>query len=256
MSAGLVALSDEQAMLAGELDVLAESGLACRNMKAGFGKAMLTAVCVERLKRALDDRVMQPIMALQGSSLGFRTDKDGNGRCGYPVDAVREALIAAVMAGLMPCGNHFNIISGRMYVTKEGFTYLLDQAGVKYTIDQAVPVMKNGGAIVATDVTWTDAEGHKGCKHLDVPVRVNAGMGADAILGKGERKAKCWLYNNLLHAQLADGEAEAGGDKPWRDVTPSRKAQAPAFLGGESGDGLPGLEEQEVPGFGKEVCHD
>lgn len=223
-SMGLVQLSAAQCRVADELDVLAASGLACRDLKAGFSKALLTAVCVERLKGALTEQVMQPIMALQDSALGFRTDREKQG--GYPLPAVRDALINAVMVGLLPCGNQWNIIGGRMYVTKEGFTYLLDQAGVKYTIDQAVPVMKNGGAIVHTELSWSEpVTGAKGSKVLEIPVRVNAGMGADAILGKADRKAKCWLYNNLTHSALVDGEAE---------VAPARALAAtvaePSFL--------------------------
>jgi len=261
-SQNLVALSDAQSRVADELDLLAVSGLSCRDLRAGFSRALLTAVCVERLKAALTEQVMQPIMALQGSALGFRTDKDSQG--GYPLPVVRDALINAVMVGLLPCGNHFNVIAGRMYVTKEGFTYLLDQAGVRYSIDQAVPVMKNGGAIVHTEVSWTDpVSGASGKKSLEIPVRVNAGMGADAILGKADRKAKCWLYNNLTHSALADGEAE-GAERLLRDVSPGRSvAESPSFLaggaaaqagGGEAGgDEIPGLEVemQDVPRFGQ-----
>lgn len=200
----LVQLTEQQESLAGQLDLLAESGLACVDLKAGFRRAMITAVCVNRLRGALTPLAMQPIMELQNSALGFRTDKEKEG--GYSEEVVKDCLIEAVMNGLLPCGNQFNIISRRMYVTKEGFTYLLDQAGVKYTIDQAVPSGKTGGAIVETDIRWEYA-GEKGEKHLSIPVRVNAGMGADAILGKADRKAKCWLYNNLRHTTLSDGEA-------------------------------------------------
>ncbi len=258
----LVALSDAQRRVADELDVLAASGLACRDLKAGFSRALLTAVCVERLKGALSEQVMQPIMALQDSALGFRTDREKQG--GYPVPVVRDALINAVMCGLLPCGNQWNIIGGRMYVTKEGFTYLLDQAGVRYTIDQAVPVMKNGGAVVHTELSWSDpVSGSEGKKTLEIPVRVNAGMGADAILGKADRKAKCWLYNNLTHSTLADGEAEAA---PARALAapaaeaPSFLAQPPVALPGSvpgalsdaKADVLPGLEAQEAaPVFGQ-----
>ncbi len=254
----LVTLSPEEDKLAGTLDVLAASGLSCRDMTQGFRKSMLTALCIQKLKDALTPEVMKPIMALQGSSLGFRTDKDSAN--GYPLNVVKDALINAVMVGLLPCGNHFNIISGRMYVTKEGFTYLLDEAKVKYTIDQAVPLMKNGGAIVATDLSWL-FDGKEGKKHLEIPVRVNAGMGADAILGKADRKAKCWLYNNLLHAQLSDGDTDSAA--PMRNVTPA--AQPPAFLGGveqaptkgqdalvEPEDESPGLAPQGGDLFGND----
>lgn len=239
----LVALSDAQSRVADELDLLAASGLACRDLKAGFSRALLTAACVERLKAALSEQVMQPIMALQDSALGFRTDREKQG--GYPLPAVRDALINAVMCGLLPCGNQWNIIGGRMYVTKEGFTYLLDQAGVRYAIDQAVPVMKNGGAVVHTELAWSDpVSGSEGKKVLEIPVRVNAGMGADAILGKADRKAKCWLYNNLTHSALADGEAEAA---PARAL--AAPVAAPSFLAAGTQDSLPGGKADALPGL-------
>ena len=240
----LVQLTEQQESIAGQLDLLAESGMACVDLKEGFRKAMITAVCVERLRGALTPVAMQPIMALQDSALGFRTDKDRQG--GYPQEVVRDALINAVMVGLLPCGNMFNIISGRMYVTKEGFTYLLDRAGVRYTIDQAVPVSKNGGAIVETDIRW-EYQGEKGEKHLSIPVRVNAGMGADAILGKADRKAKCWLYNNLRHTTLSDGEVSEMREVTGRVVAPAA-AEAPRLV--ENSD-IPNLPEDAL--FGEVV---
>lgn len=61
----------------------------------------------------------------------------------------------------------------------------------------------------------------------DIPVRVNAGMGADAILGKATRKASAWLYNELTHAGIADGDAE--GDAPCARLwSPQRALNAPA----------------------------
>ncbi len=203
------------------LDGLVESGLAIRDVESAFKRAFMTAVCIADLKEALTEEVMKPIMFLQGSSLGFRTDKDNpkdGSKPGYPVAVVKECLIAAVLTGLLPCGNQFNIIGGRMYITKEGFTALLDKVpGLTYTIDQRAPEYpKEGSSIVRTRITWQWGD-KKGEKKLEIPVRVNKLMGDDAILGKADRKAKCWLHNNLFHTQLADGEVES---EPLRDVTP------------------------------------
>lgn len=211
-------LTERQSSLANKLDMLAESGVACLDAKQGFERAMLTALCVGQLKEALTEEVMAPIMSLQGSMLGFRTDKDNQG--GYPLNVVKEALINAVMVGLLPCGNQFNILAGRMYITKEGFTYLLDKLGVAYRIDLGVPVSKNGGALVHADIVWQDKAAQTQTKALDIPVRVNNGMGTDAILGKADRKAKCWLYNNLTHSTLSDGDVDEEA-RPVRNVTPT-----------------------------------
>jgi hypothetical protein len=257
-----ITLSANEAKIAETLDKLTESGLACANMANNFAKTFTLARCVSQLKQALTPAVMQPIMELQGSPLGFRTDRDKQG--GYNLETVKEVLIEATMAGLMPCGNQFNIIGGRMYPTKEGFTYLLGQIeDLSYTINQGVPISKNGGAIVHTEILWSrDITGvSKPCrKVLDIPVRVNNGMGVDAVLGKADRKAKCWLYNNVTGRTLNDGEVEYDGSN-MRNVTPAHKTEANPFAaqtqqeaqdGGyyEQSDNLPGLEP-ETPVNGK-----
>jgi hypothetical protein len=43
---------------------------------------------------------------------------------------------------------------------------------------------------------------------LDVAVRVNKAMGTDAVIGKAERKARAWLYNNFSISEIVDGDAE------------------------------------------------
>lgn len=250
-----IALSQQETQLAETLDKLTESGLACANMTNNFTKAFTVARCVSQLKAALTPQVMTPVMELQSSPLGFRTDKDKQG--GYPIETVKEVLIEAVMAGLMPCGNQFNIIGGRMYPTKEGFTYLLSQIpDLSYTINQGVPVSKNGGAIVRTEILWRiDPSGaaQPSKKILEIPVRVNNGMGVDAILGKADRKAKCWLFNHVTGRTLNDGEVENDGsnmrttnsrvvnENPFAAQTPQEPQQA-AY--NQQGDNLPGLEPE------------
>lgn len=251
-----IKLSTAETQLAETLDTLAESGLACAGMENNFTKAFTVAACIDKIKQALTPVVMKPIEKLQGSPLGFRTDRDSKG--GYESNTLKEALIEAVMCGLMPCGNQFNIIGGRMYITKEGFTYLLRQVpDLAYTINFGVPVNKNGGAIVHTEILWSrDVTGMSkpNRKVLEIPVRVNNGMGADAILGKADRKAKCWLYNNVTGNTLNDGEVESDGSG-MRNVTPAHKTEANPFAaqtpqepqhGGydPQGDNLPGLEPE------------
>jgi hypothetical protein len=62
-------------------------------------------------------------MALQGSNLGFKTDKDKTG--GYSEAEVKTCLIDAVLLGLQPTGNEFNIIASQMYPTGVGFGALI-----------------------------------------------------------------------------------------------------------------------------------
>ncbi|MFK5282891.1 hypothetical protein ACI3PL_25325, partial [Lacticaseibacillus paracasei] len=77
-------------------------------------------------------------MALQGNRLGFKTDKDKSG--GYPESVVKNCLIEAVLLGIQPTGNQFNIIAGNMYPTKEGCGYLLNNfKGLSYNLVCSLP---------------------------------------------------------------------------------------------------------------------
>jgi hypothetical protein len=165
-------------------------------------------------------------MALQGSAIGFKTDK------AYPEDVVRDALIEATMSGVYPVGNEFNIIAGRAYITKEGFgRKLKDVPSLSYTVANGEITMKNGGAIVPMDIQWTYG-GKSEAKTLPVHVRVNSGMGADAIIGKATRKARAWLYQTVTGQELPEGDVTDASEPI--NVTPkaspfeSVKPEAPA----------------------------
>ena len=104
----------------------------------GFQKAFVVSSAIKIIKEQLTDDYMQPIMSLQGSSLGFKTDQDtikvkeGNNWItkkgpGYPVEIVKECLMEATFLGLEVTNNQFNIIGGNMYPTREGFELLLDK---------------------------------------------------------------------------------------------------------------------------------
>lgn len=188
-------------------------------MPEGFKKAVGTANCMVELRLALADDLMAPIMEMQGSALGFRTDKDSSG--GYPLKEVRDCFIEAGIRGLMAVGNQFNIIASRCYVTKEGFGRLLANIpGLRYMITPGIPKTATGGAIAPVTITWS-LNGNKNEKVIEFPIRVNAGMGADAINGKATRKARAWLYAQVTGMELADADAEDAA-RPPRNVTPGR----------------------------------
>ena len=109
--------------------------------------AAFQAVCVVKMMRdALTDQVVKQVFEpLMNTKIGFRTDKDPNRprkkKDGtfetpkpYSTEVVRDCIIDAVINGLMPTGNQFNIISGTMYPTKEGYAALLKKIGCKYMI--------------------------------------------------------------------------------------------------------------------------
>lgn len=176
----------------------------------GFERAYALANAVQQLRELLTPEYMKPIMQLQGSALGFRTDKDrnqdGSKGPGYPESIVKECIIEAVLSGLEPVGNQFNIIAGNTYATKNGVRNQLRKiAGLQYTIVHDLPRVVEDKAAVTSTVTWTIGP-IKGEKQLQIPIRVNKSMGTDAIIGKAERKARKWLFENLTGIDIPDAD--------------------------------------------------
>ena len=154
---------------------------------------------------------MENALALQlASPLGFRTDRDdpkdkieGYPERGYPVEIVRDCFIEATMRGAVSVGNEWNIITRdlplpelfpvvcmRVFRTSRTFACRRE-----FRFRAAKPC-----CLVPYSAYWK-WQGVPGEMHCQVfkgegdvtideriPVRVNAGMGADAILGKAERK--------------------------------------------------------------------
>lgn len=173
----------------------------------GFEKANTLSSAIGVLQECLDDEYMKPIMALQGNKLGFKTDKDKDG--GYKVHVVKNCLIEAVLTGVQPTGNQFNIIAGNCYITKEGFGYLLKNIpGLKYTLKFGIPEIKPQGAIIDVIVKWKMKEEDEQSETLSLPIKVNKFMGSDAVIGKAERKARAWLYNTITNNEIADGDVD------------------------------------------------
>lgn len=174
----------------------------------GFEKAHLVAGAIEQLKQQLTAEYMKPIMALQGNKLGFRTDKDKTG--GYPLEVVKNCLIEAVLMGLQPTGNQFNIIAGNTYPTKEGCGYLLNNfTGLKYDLVCGLPKInaEKTGAAVDVLITWT-LGGQANEKTIPIPIKIDSYTSVDAIIGKATRKGRAWLLSNITGVEVTDGEIE------------------------------------------------
>lgn len=191
-----------------------------------FTNAFAMANAISVIRTVLTPEVMQPIMSLAGSKLGFRTDRDkpskGQMPQPYSIDVTKDCLIDAVLLGLNPTGNQFNIIAGNMYVTKEGFTFLLKKIkGLKYNIIyQNVAFSQNKEtAVVTCRVTYKIGEEKDVQQILEFTVKAENYATTDSCVGKAERKAKCWLYNTLSGTDLTDGDAQ---DVEYKEVSSTR----------------------------------
>ena len=203
-----------------KLDLIASEARGLVQSGEAFTRAIAVADAVSRLREALTPDVMDAVMTLQNSALGFRTDKPN----GYPVETVRDCLIEATMNGVYPVGNEFNIITGRAYITKEGYGRKLREIpGLAYSIVPGIPKAANGGAVI--DMQVRASMGTEAISEtLPVCVKVNSGMGADAIIGKATRKARKWLFERLTGCETSDGEV---GDVITTTATVEEKTTAP-----------------------------
>ncbi len=191
----------------------------------GFEKAYLIANAASELKLALTPEYMKPIMALQGNRLGFKTDKDTSG--GYSEEVVKNCLIEAVLTGVQPFGNQFNIIANNCYITKEGFGYLLSNLkGLSYEIIPMLPRInadKTSAAIVMK-IKWSLNGENAKEREIEIPVKMNNFMGTDAVIGKATRKARAWLFGTITGSEIADGDiTDLDASKQRVEILPADK---------------------------------
>jgi hypothetical protein len=175
-----------------------------------FTAQLRLAGAMVQLREMLTPEVMKPIMALQGSSLGFRTDKDSTG--GYPESVVKEVLIEATIKGFRLLGNETNVIAGRFYAARDGFERIFRDLSKRGHLTDlrllpSVPKTAADGAIVDYVASWT-FKGIKDELKLSIPIRVNAGQGPDAVLGKAKRKMLAAIYSRITGTEITDGDVD------------------------------------------------
>lgn len=204
----------------------------------GFQKAYLVAEAISQLSELLTPEYMKPIMALQGNRLGFKSDKDlvksqGGGYVkgpGYPESVVKNCLIEAVLMGLQPVNNQFNIIGGNMYPTKEGCGYLLNNfKGLSYNLVCSLPRINSDKTSAAVDVkiSWV-LNGESKEETIPIPIKMDAYTSVDALIGKATRKGRAWLLSRISGMEITDGEIEDVNFKEVK-ITPLEIDEAKAI---------------------------
>lgn len=184
--------------------------------KSPIGKAMALASGMTALRAAMTDQVVEQLfMPLQGSALGFTTDRDHQGQK-YPVAVVRDVLIEGMIKGLRPVNNEITIISGRCYGAKNGMCRMVreDPRIRDLRLEFGAPTIAGDEARVSVIGSYKfngePIKINRTKRVLDdgaafdsrIVVRVNKGMGADAVLGKALRK----MYHAIYEAHLGQDE--------------------------------------------------
>jgi hypothetical protein len=158
------------------------------------------------------------ILPLQNTSLGFMTDR----KEGYSAKELRDPMIEAMLMGLSPVNQEIAIIAGRCYAAKNGLLRKVQEATTNLQITPGVPQACPNGALIGMSATW-ERNGKPESLHCQkrkdidgnemderIAVRVNAGMGADAIIGKAVRKLCRRILDKLGYAAvpIADGDPD------------------------------------------------
>lgn len=192
--------------------VVQQSNLAVIEQLPSFTRGLALGRAMKQLRELVDDSLMTDIVELSESSLGFKTDRDGKG--GYPKEVVKDAVIHCLLRGGSVVGNEFNIIASRCYLTKEYYERKVRELVNDLRVIEHVPHTTSGGALVGMEATWI-YEGRRDaikCVKSEsgdsrIAVRVNAGMGVDAILGKAYRKLYARIHRRVTGSSWLEAEA-------------------------------------------------
>jgi hypothetical protein len=184
-------------------------GIMSLDGKNEMEKTLILATGMEKLKGFLTPQIMKPIMALQNSTLGFRTDKEG----GYPEEVVRDVTAEALLRGFRMVGNEVNIIATRFYAAKDGCRRLVIKwpGLTEFELHMSFPRDDGGKCLVEAIASWKlngieDSLEKRGKEAISI--RRNSGMIDDAILGKAERKMYAAVLSKLSNFIMPEGEVD------------------------------------------------
>lgn len=180
-------------------------------------RMVLLAEGMSALQNAITPEMMDKIMAMQGTKLGFRTDKDN--ASGYQAGIVKDVTIEALLRGANMTGNEVNIIAGNCYLTKEFFQRAVRQLpGITdVEVELAVPAKVSDTTSLVSGWVKYKRDGKEeiyartkesDARDLRLSIRVNAGMTPDAVLGKAERKLLAAVYAKLTGISVPEGDTD------------------------------------------------
>lgn len=190
--------------------VVSQCGLAAIGELNVFEQTFALARGMQQLRDLITPEMMQDVMKLQGTKLGFTTDLDRDGKR-YSVDVVKEVFIEATLRGFRMIGNEVVIIASGFYGAKNGFARKVNEfPGLTHLrCRYGVPkIVAENRAIVVASARWKLNGAPDELEEREIPIRINRGQSDDAILGKAERKLKAALLSQLTGTNFPDGDTE------------------------------------------------
>lgn len=213
-----------------KLDEAAANGCQLtRSLKATFSGALTVARVAQQIRLALTPELVQEVlMPLMETDFGWRTDGKK-----YTLEQIRDAWVDAALKGAVPVNNEVTLISGRAYLNKNYFSRMIRELP-GMTDFVAIPgkliMLPNGSALVEYSATWKlngKAMQLLRTKDSAIPVRLNNGQGADAALGKAERKFKSGVFSMITGSTFEDDDFDVEDLRPVAVVTERKEPAMP-----------------------------
>lgn len=179
----------------------------------GLSRAVATSTALQRMRKIVTvDFVTRYVIPLMGSPMGFMTDRKPDNP--YSAQELIEPTIQCLMTGFNLAGNEWNVIAGRFYGAQAGYRRLFRELPGVTDLKEIAgePIAANGNTCVRFCVQckingqpWalTNEKGEPGRKFT---IRVNSGMGPDAIIGKAARKAFKAAYDEITGTCTTDSD--------------------------------------------------
>lgn len=180
--------------------------------------AIATANALQALREALTPEVLHNLRKLQGSPLGFLTDRDKGEKLdrgkyapgsAYDDATLADVVIFAASRGARMTGNEVNIIKGKGYLTKNYYARLNDDTIGRncWWCLPDIPQMQTGGAICSGKVWWKDDAGEH-VQSLKILIRGYPDSTTDFYVGKWEARARRFIYERSTGNPAPENDGE------------------------------------------------
>lgn len=176
-----------------------------------FGLQLKIASYIRDIYDNLSPDCVKLLRFLQNKNLGFKTDREN----GYPDEVIKNCVVEAMIYGLKPLNNEFNILGGNMYTTKQGYERLVYQHPELEKIEiKNEPSLTQGGNWkilfrVSMKLKDKQAENFEETFSL-VSKKGNFEFPLETILGKATRKILRSCYVKMNNGILIPPEGDVG----------------------------------------------
>lgn len=189
-----------------------------------FIGGMQLCAAFAQIEKLWEGDLLDLLLHMADNPLGFRTDAKEKP---YPPIVIKRAAIECALRGGSIFGNEFNVIAGKCYMTKEFFERKVRELVSELRVIEHVPQQAQNAALVPMEATWIYAGKPDSIRclktehgDLRIWVRVNAGMGVDAILGKAYRKLYARIYRRVTGSAWIEAEASQEPAEPAEPAEP------------------------------------